>query len=299
MTAAYGFSITVAMLMTTILMFYFLRYVKHYPFWIVGAIVTVFVCVEFSFFVANAVKLLKRLFFLVFEIGLITTMYVWYNARRITIRMLKFENLKDYLPELVKLSNDKSIPKYATHVVYLTKMQSHKQIERRIIESIFSNPAKRADVYWFINFHRSDDPYVMEYEVEEIVDDKVIRVDFHLGFRIQPRIGIMLKRVVDEMIEHKEIIIDTPFSNIHREGLKDFKFIILERFLSYDNEFSTKDSFILNSYFAILRTARSDSEAYGIDVNQAVFEKVPLVVAPVSNINLKRTSYKVAGPDEN
>jgi KUP system potassium uptake protein len=299
MTAAYGFSITVAMLMTTILMFYFLRYVKRLPFWLVGAIVTVFVCVETSFFVANAVKLLKRLFFLVFEIGLITTMYVWYNARKITLRLLTYDNLKNYLPELVKLSADTTIPKYATHVVYLTKMQSHNLIEKRIVESIFSNPVKRADVYWFINFHRADDPYVMEYEVEEIVDDKVIRVDFHLGFRVQPRIGIMLKRVVQEMVDHKEIIIDTPFANIHREGLKDFKFIILERFLSYDNEFSATDSFILNTYFAILRTARSDSEAYGIDVNQAVFEKVPLVVAPISGINLKRTSYKVAGREEN
>jgi len=280
--------------MTTALMYYFLRYVKRYPFWIVGAIVTVFVCVETCFFAANAVKLLKRLFFLVFEIGLITTMYVWYNARKITLRMLTFVNLKTYLPLLEKLSNDTSIPKYATHVVYLTKMQSHKQVEQRIIESIFSNPVKRADVYWFINFHRSDDPYVMEYEVEKILDDKVIRVDFHLGFRIQPRIGIMLKKVVDEMINNKEINITSPFLAIHKEGLKDFKFIILERFLSYDNQFSAREGFVLNSYFAILRTARSDSEAYGIDVNQAVFEKVPLVVAPISNINLKRTSYKVS-----
>ena len=92
-------------------------------------------------------------------------------------------------------------------------MQSHKQIEKRIVESIFSNPVKRADVYWFINFHRSDDPYIMEYEVEEIVDDKVIRVDFHLGFRIQPRIGIMLKKVVDEMINNKEININTSILN--------------------------------------------------------------------------------------
>src|SRR4029079_3350738 len=106
MTAAYGFFITIALLMTTVLMFYFLRYVKHYPFWIVGAIITVFVCVETCFFVANAVKLLKRLFFLVFEIGLITTMYVWYHARKITLRLLTFVPLREYLPLLEQLSND-------------------------------------------------------------------------------------------------------------------------------------------------------------------------------------------------
>lgn len=294
MTAAYGFSITVAMLMTTVLMSFYLRYVKHYPFWIVGAIVTVFVCVESCFFVANVVKLLKRLFFLVFEIGLITTMYVWYNARKITLKLLTFTSIKDYLPMLKELSENNNIPKYSTHVVYLTKMTGHRQIEKRIIESIFSNPAKRADVYWFINFHRADDPYIMEYEVEELLENKVIRVDFHLGFRIQPRIGIMLKKVVAEMIGNKEINVAKRFALLEKDELKDFKFIILERFLSYDNQFSTRDSFILNSYFSILRLARSDSEAYGIDLDQAVFEKVPLVVAPVTNINLKRTSYKIA-----
>jgi len=277
--------------MTTVLMSYYLRYVKKYPFWIVGAIVTVFVCVETSFFIANAVKLLKRLFFLVFEFGLITTMYVWYNARKITLRFLSFVNLKDYLPALEDLINDNSVPQYATHVVYLTKTQSHKQIEKRIIDSIFSSPVKKADVYWFINFHRADDPYTMEYDVEEILKDKVIRVDFHLGFRIQPRIGIMLKKVAEEMIRNKEIDICSHFSSIHAQGLKDFKFIILERFLSYDNEFTARDGFILNTYFSILKFARSDSEAYGIDIDQAVFEKVPLVVAPISNIKLRRGSF--------
>src|SRR5260221_1058010 len=146
MTAAYGFSITVAMLMTTFLVFYFLRYIKKYPFWIVGAIVTVFVAVETSFFVANAVKLLKRLFFLVFEIGLITTMYVWYNARKITLRLLKFTDIRPYLPELEKLSHDTSLPRYSPHLVYLTRA-SRNEIEKRIVDSIFDNPPKRADFY--------------------------------------------------------------------------------------------------------------------------------------------------------
>jgi KUP system potassium uptake protein len=293
MTAAYGFSITVAMLMTTLLMYYFLRYVKKYPFWIVGAIVTVFVCVETCFFAANAIKLLKRLFFLVFEIGLITTMYVWYNARKMTLKMLAFVNLRDYLPLLEQLSNDTSVPRYTTHLVYLTKAPSHKQIEKRIIESIFANTTKRADFYWFINIDRSDDPYTMEYDAEVILKDKVIRVDFRLGFRIQPRIGVMLRKVAQEMIRNKEIEIAVHYPSLQTEAIFDFRFVILERFLSYDNEFSARDGFILNTYFTLIRLARSDSAAYGIDVDQAVVEKVPLVVAPISNINLKRSEHKI------
>jgi len=291
MTAAYGFSITIAMLMTTILMYYFLRYIKHYPFWIVGAIISVFVCVESCFFITNAVKLLKRLFFLVFEIGLIGTMYVWYNARKITLRLLPFVNIKDYLSLLQQLSNNTSIPKYSTHLVYLTKSDSHKQIEKRVIDSIFSNNTKRSDIYWFVNIVRADDPYIMEYNAEELLKDKVIRVDFRVGFKIQPRIGVMLKKVVEEMICNKELQIPVSSISLHKDIVSDFRFVILERFLSYDNEFSFKEGFILNTYFSIIKLARSDSEAYGIDSDQTVVEKVPLVVAPVSSFHLKRTAF--------
>jgi len=292
MTAAYGFSITIAMLMTTILMYYFLRYIKHYPFWIVGAIITIFVCVETSFFITNAVKLLKRLFFLVFEIGLIGTMYVWYNARKITLRLLPFVNIKDYLSLLQQLSSNTSIPKYSTHLVYLTKSDSHRQIEKRVIDSICNNNPKRADIYWFVNIVRADDPYTMEYSAEELLKDKVMRVDFRIGFKIQPRIGVMLKKVVEEMICNKELVIPAPQISMKKDAISDFRFVILERFLSYDNEFSFKEGFILNAYFSIIKLARSDREAYGIDSDQTVIEKVPLVVAPVTKINLIRTAYK-------
>jgi KUP system potassium uptake protein len=250
------------------------------------------VVVETSFFVANAVKLLKRLFFLVFEIGLITTMYVWYNARKITLQMLTFLDIKEYLPLLEKLSNDRSTIRFSTHLAYFTKA-SNLKIEKRIVDSIFSNMPKRADFYWFVNIERSDDPYTMEYDVHMLSEKKVARVNFRLGFRIQPRIGLFLRKVAEDMVAAGEIQVTC------RQN--DFKFVILERFLSYDNEFSTRDGFILNTYFSILQLARSDSRAYGIDIDLAVIEKVPLVVAPIGNIHLKRVGYtidrKESGPD--
>ncbi len=293
MTAAYGFSITVAMLMTTILMYYYLRYVRHIPFWIVGAIITIFVCVESCFFIANARKLLKRLFFLVFEIGLIGTMYVWFNARKIINRYLVFSNLKDYLQQLKDLSEDTSVPKYASHLIYLSKANNPRQIEKRIINSIFGNNPKRADVYWFVHIDRTDDPYTMEYGVEEVLEDKVIRIDFKLGFRIQPRIGVMLRKVVEEMIDNKEIDISSRYRALNIEDLHNFRFVLLERFLSYDNELPFKEGFILNSYFTINQLAQSDSKAYGLDSNQTAVEKLPLVVAPIANIHLHRAFYKI------
>jgi KUP system potassium uptake protein len=250
----------------------------------VGAIITVFVLVESSFFVANAVKLLKRLFFLVFEIGLITTMYVWYNARKVTLRLLTFTDIRPFLAQLVKLSQDTTVPKYSPHLVYLTRASPH-EIEKRIIDSIFDHPAKRADVYWLVNIQQTDDPYTSEYDVDSLELEKVIRVNFRLGFRVQPRVGVMLRKVAEELASCGEI--PPGFRS------RDFKFVILQRFLSYDNEFSAKEGFILNSYFSILRLARSDSRAYGIDGDQAVIEKVPLVIAPVSKITLRRVSRRL------
>jgi KUP system potassium uptake protein len=298
MTAAYGFSITVAMLMTTFLMFYYLRYVRRMAFWIVGAILTIFVCVETSFFIANAVKLLRRLFFLVFEIGLISTMYIWYNARRITQRFLTFVNLTDYIPMLEALSHDPSVPKYSSHLVYFTRSAYSKLIEKRILDSIFDNIEKKADLYWFVHIERTDDPYTMEYGVEEIRDDKIIRVDFRLGFRVQPKIGLMLRKVVQEMINHKELDIVSRYPIFSHIRPNDFRFVIMKRFLSYDNEFSAREGFILNAYFSLSRLAQSDKTAYGLDSNQTVVEYEPLVVNPVTNIQMKRAFYKLSSSDE-
>jgi KUP system potassium uptake protein len=290
MTAAYGFSITVAMIMTTVLMFYFLRYRLHYPLWLVVGIVAIFLTVETSFFVANAVKILKRLMFLVFEFGLIFTMYIWYSARKINNRFLKFIDLKEYMPLLADLSRDESAQKYATHLIYMTKANNTYDVEEKIIYSIFGHKPKRADCYWLVHIDWTDDPYTMEYSVKELLDDKVIRVEFRLGFRIQPRIHLFFRKVVEDMAASKELDVSSKYTSLLKYNLPaDFKFIVLQKFLSYDNEFSLHDGFILNSYFAIKKLALSDDRAFGLDTSETQVEYIPLVVTPTSDISLKRT----------
>src|ERR1700761_950123 len=289
MTAAYGFSITIAMLMTTILMYYFMRYVKHWPIWLVTIILCVFLCVEFSFFITQAAKLLKRLFFVVFEIGLIFTMYVWFKARKINNRFLHFIDLKDQIPLLNALSNDESVSKYATHLIYLTKANNSKQIEQKIMYSIMSRKPKRADTYWFIHIETTEEPYTMEYSVDHIEEGKIIRVDFRLGFRIQPRVNVLFRKVVEDMVARGELNIISTYPSLKQfKVVSDFKFVILEKFLSYNNLFSVSESFILNSYFSIKKLALSEAKTFGLDTSETHVEKIPLVVKPVSNILLKR-----------
>ncbi|AYL97027.1 KUP/HAK/KT family potassium transporter [Mucilaginibacter celer] len=289
MTAAYGFSITIAMLSTTILMYYFMRYVKHWPVWLVTIILCLFVTVEFSFFVANAVKIVKRLFFVGFEVGLIFTMYTWFRARKINNRFLNFIDIKEKLPLLNALSADTTVNKYATHLIYLTKANNSKQIEEKIIYSIMSRRPKRADTYWFVHIERTDEPYTMEYSVDQIEPGKVIRVEFRLGFRIQPRVNVLFRKVVEDMVDRGEIDITSNYPSLKEHGMAaDFRFVIMEKFLSYNNIFNVSEAFILNSYFAIKKLAQSEAKAFGLDTSETRIEKIPLVVKPVNNIHIKR-----------
>jgi len=289
MTAAYGFSITIAMLMTTVLMYYFMRYVKHWPIWLVTIILCVFLCVESAFFVENAAKLLKRIFFLVFEVGLIFTMYIWFRARKINNRFLHFIDLKDQIPMLNALSADTTIPKYSSQLIYLTKANNSRQIEEKVIYSIMSRSPKRADTYWFVHIDTTDEPYTMEYSVDQVEQDKIIRVDFRLGFRIQPRVNVLFRKVVEDMVARKELDITSSYESLKKfKVVSDFRFVILEKFLSYNNLFSVSESFILNSYFSIKKLALSEAKAFGLDTSETYVEKIPLVVKPVSNIMLKR-----------
>ena len=294
MEAAYGFSITVAMLMTTSLMYYYMKFVKKWPMVLIVVILMVFLSVELSFFIANVAKIKQRWMFLVFEFGLVFVMYIWYRARKITNRFLQFENLTEDIAALKRLSAATLIPKYATHLVYLTKANNKKSIEKRIIESILYKRPKRADVYWFVHIDRTDEPYTMEYTIDTIEPNKIMRIDFKLGFRIQPKIGLYFKKVLKEALAKKELVVefnDELASKYHLDTNSDIKYIIVQRVLSVENEFSVREGFILNSYFSINKWALTDKKAFGLDENNTEIELNPLVVAPPHEVQLVRYAH--------
>lgn len=289
MEAIYGFNITVAMLMTTTLMTYYLRFVKKYPLPLVMLILGVFLTVEVSFFIANIIKLKEAWMFLFIVIGIILTMYVWYRARKVLNKLVEFVPIEEHFPVLNDLSNDQTIAKFATHLIYLTSANHPRQIEKRTIYSIFSRNPKRADIYWFIHIDRTNEPYTMEYTVDEMVNDKIIRVDFKLGFRVEPRINLLFRKVVEEMVSRKELDIRSRYESLSKYNLAaDFRFVILERFLSVENEFSVKNNFILNTYFLLRHLAQTDPKAFGLDTSDITVEKIPLVISPAANVKLKR-----------
>ena len=289
MEAAYGFSIIITMIMTTILMNFYMLNVKRWSQSVVAIIILIFSVVEISFFIANIIKVKESYITFVFSLSMIFVMMIWHRARKIANRYLDFVKIKDHLDAMVELSADKDIPKYATHLVYLTKANNHREMEHRIIDSILNRKPKRADIYWFIHIDRTDSPYGMEYSVRELVDDKVMRVDFKLGFRIQPRVNVLFKKVMQELNETHELGIYSKYESLKSKDFHaDITYVIIESFFSIENELSIREDFIMDTYFNIKHFSQSDQKAFGLDNDMTIVEHVPLIIKANENLPLRR-----------
>lgn len=289
MEAAYGFSITIAMIMTTILLSYFLIYKLRWNKWLVVGLLLIFATVELSFFVANVAKIKERWMFLFFELFIFLTMYMWHTARKINNRFIKFEDLGQFAPMLTELSDDSEIPKIATHLIYLTKANNRHEIEAKVIQSIFAKKPKRADVYWFVHINRTEQPYTLNYEVSELVDDKVIKVTINIGFRIQPKTELYFKKIVQDLVNEQELNLHIrPDGSTKYNASPDFKFIVFQKFLSVENEFALKEGIVLKSYFLLKRLGQSDEAAFGLDKNDVQTEQIPLIYQPVKQTIITR-----------
>jgi len=291
MEAAYGFSITIAMMMTTVLLNYYLKFRLKWNAVYVVLVIGLFAIIESSFFIANVAKIKERWMFLFFELFIFMTMYVWYYARKINNRFVKFTDLGRYTPQLIELSKDDAIPKFSTHLIYLTKANSRTQIEEKIIKSIFSKKPKRADVYWFLHINRTEEPFTMSYDVAELVDDKVMKVNINVGFRIQPRTELYFKKIVQELVANKELNLHIrPDGSTKYNNEPDFKFVVIEKFVSVENEFALKDGLLLQAYFKLKNLGLSDEKAFGLDKSDVVVEQVPLVYQAAPAVELLRKS---------
>ncbi len=289
MEAAYGFSITITMMMTTILLSYFLLYKLRWNAILVFSMLGVFAIIELSFFVANVAKIRERWMFLFFELFIFMTMYIWYYGRKVNNRKLKFTDLGKYTGKIRELSEDDGIPKLSTHLVYLSKAIHRNQIEEKIIQSIFAKRPKRSDVYWFLHIHRTGEPYTLSYEVSELIDDKVFKVTFNIGFRVQPKTELYFKQVVQQLVANQELNLHIRADGSTKYNADpDFKFVIIEKLISVENEFTLKEGFFLHTYFFMKRLAQSDGKAFGLNKSDVMVEHVPLLYQPAKTPLLER-----------
>ena len=222
--------------------------------------------------------------------SLMLIMVIWVLAKKIGKRYLDEVNLNDYKQTLIELSRDESIPKYASHLVYLTAVNQSGMIDQKIIHSILQRRPKRADIYWFVHVDVMDEPYRMEYQVTHIADNDIIRIDFKLGFRVAPRINLMYRKVVQDLIQNKEVDITSKYDSLSKNNISgDFKFIIIEKYLSFDNDLPFIQRIIMDLYYVIKKYSLSEARAFGLESSLLKVEKFPMIFNTSADCkNLKR-----------
>lgn len=289
MEAAYGLSIVITMIMTTLLLVNYLGF-KRYSKVFIYSVLLVYLCIEISFLIANLEKFSHGGYVtLIIASLLITVMLVWFQARKIMNRYIEFTKLDSYLPLINELSKDHSIEKYSTHLVFLTSADRTDEIEEKVIYSILRKQPKRADIYWFLHIDITDEPYRMEYKVTPLIPGKIMRVDFKLGFREAPRINLMFRKVVTDLSKSGEVDVVSRYESLRKENIVgDFRFIVMKKYLSNENELPSMEKLILDGYFLLKEWSLSEERAFGLDTSNVTIEKVPLVIIPGKELIMKR-----------
>jgi KUP system potassium uptake protein len=289
MEAAYGLSITITMLMTTILFGAFLHH-HHIPKYLVAIFLLVYLSIEGSFLIANLNKFIHGGWVSLFIASvLFVVMYIWFHGRRIKNSFIEFVNIDKHLEVLKSLHSDESIPKCSTNLVYITRANKKSEIESKILYSIFNKQPKRADVYWLVHVAIVDEPFEMSYKVNQLIPRILYRVDLNLGFKIQPRVNLYFKQVIQEMAANNEIDISSHYHSLrHFNIMADFKFIIIDRIQNYDFDFAPFKQFVMDIYSLIKKFGISEVRSLGLDTSNVIIEQVPLIINQKINAELVR-----------
>jgi KUP system potassium uptake protein len=289
MEAAYGLSITVAMLMTTILVSIFLMR-KRVPMYLVVIFLTIYGIIELTFLAGNAAKIIHGGWFtLILGIVLFSVMWAWYNGRRIRNRYMKFVDIEEFYPLINSISADQSIAKYASNLVYLTSANFNTEIESSVIYSIIQKQPKRADVYWILHVDVTDEPYTMEYEVDHMIPGKLIRIDFRLGFRVEQRVNLLFRKVVEELVKSGEIDITSKYKSLQERKIPgDFRFVVIEKILSNSSSLRFVERITISYHRLLKLLSISERRGFGLDSSFVSIEQVPLIVDIPEPIQMKR-----------
>lgn len=289
MEHAYGLSIILGMMMTTTLLNFYLI-MKRVKWYFIVPLIALYTTIEVSFLWANITKFMDGGYVtIVIAIFLICVMSTWYLAKKISKNYTKIVKIDDYKKVLAELSVDLSIPKYATHLVYMTNSNRSDEIEEKVMYSILQKRPKRADIYWFIHVNILSEPYKKEYRVTEIVKDDIYRVDFYLGFREATKINLMFKEVIKDMMKKGEVDITSRYESLSKNHIiGDFKFVLSEKFLSNDSDVTFFEKIVMNAYFIMKKFSLSEEKGFGLDSSSVKVEQFPLVLHAPEKIEMRR-----------
>ncbi|MBL7967731.1 MAG: KUP/HAK/KT family potassium transporter [Prolixibacteraceae bacterium] len=289
MEAAYGLSITITMIMTSMLLIHYL-YQKNIHLSLLILMAIIFGAIEGSFLLANLHKFSNGGWFsiaLAFVFFLV--MLGWFFGRRIKNRHISFSNVNKYLHLFEDLSRDKTIPQIATNLCYIIKANNIHQIESKIMYSIFNKQPKRAQTYWLLHVDIVDEPDTFSYEVNQIIPGTLIRIDFHLGFKIEPRINLYFKEVLKDMVASGEIKLNSSYESLRKHHFSaDFLFVNLDRIMTQDYKLSPWETMIMGLHSLTRKLSINDVKALGLDSSCVIEEKVPISIERPLNRKIQR-----------
>lgn len=292
MEAAYGLAITITMIATTLLLSQHLLLNKKRNIYIIIFFIAFYLTIEFSFLIANLHKFAHGGWIALLISGIfILIMYTWYQVREIKKNYFKYFKIKEYLGIIKDVSKDKSIPKFATNLVYLTRTDSKDDIESKIIYSLIYKSPKRADKYWLIHVNYTDEPSMLQYEVREMIKDIFFRIDLNIGFKIRPRINLFFRKIIENMVANNEITLTSGYDSLKKHNIPgDYKFIMIDRIHTADLEVKFWNRFLFSFYQIVNKISIPDIQAFGLDTSNVLLEKVPLNVVTNTEIKIKRVN---------
>ena len=293
MEAAYGLAITITMLMTTLLLGFYLHtkgVVRIFILLFVGA----YCVIEGIFLAANLSKFLAGGWCTMLIGGvLFLMMYVWVRAIKIRHHYISTKPLDDYYQIISDIKADESIPKYASNLVYVNHADKEGSVDDKLLYSIINKQPKRADHYWLINLEFVDTPDTLEYRCETLIPDTLYSVTMHIGFRIEPRVSLYLRQVVEDLVASRKVDITSTYTSLRKNNISgDFRFIIIHRVYYPESSDNRQQNLLMSIYALISKIGIDEPKALGLDTSMVVVERVPLIINH-RNRNLRRITQIV------
>ncbi|MFT9097646.1 KUP/HAK/KT family potassium transporter [Liquorilactobacillus sp.] len=279
MEAAYGLAITVTMLMTTILLYQFIKSRMSHIFAIL--ITCIFLTIETIFFIASIVKFMHGGFVsVIITLIILLIMIVWFYGNRVQNNLMdesETVSLLDYRAQLIELSNDDSIPFFMSNLVMLAKVAKNYSIKREILYSILDKQPKRAKVYWFVTVNTTNEPYTSYYTVDMMGTRNIVNLQLFLGFKANHSVNLYLRQVVQELMDD-DIIDEQPqkYTTLNKRIVGDFCFVLIQELLSPNSQIGAWRRFLITGRIFLQNHSTTPLQWFGLEFSDVRIEKVPL-----------------------
>lgn len=293
MEAAYGLTITITMLMTTTLLFFWLRRTQVLNVFAIGFLV-MYLFIELGFFYANVIKFFDGGWLTMVLGGFIAVcMYAWYNGRLIKAKFITFVKLDKYIGIIKELKLDETIPKYSTNLAFLSRAKKEDEIEAKIIYSILRKQPKRADHYFILNIVNQEDPFTFKYTVEEKMPGTIYRINFLLGFKIDRRINDYFDQVLSDMMEEGSIPSRSSHPSLRAHNIPpDLKYVVIDNTYINDTLLTVKEKITLNIYNFVKYIGSDDFKSWGVSPHNVVVESAPILDQKVVTKKIEQVHFR-------